>query len=603
MNHKERVNYSLEISKRLFEMKTEYSLSESDFKHIMLVTHEKPLSLHPVFMAAFMTQASQEQLQQYEDDAKNFRIMGCYAQTELAHGSNVQGLMTTATYIPETDMFDIHTPCIEATKWWVGALGKTATHAIVYARLILPDGDYGVHGFFIQIRSLEDHKPLPGITVGDIGPKLGFHGVDNGFMQLNHVKAPRTCLLSRFSQVLKGGKYVKPPHNKLGYTGMTATRVSIVSTSATAVAKAATIATRYSIVRRQFGEKGKKERQVIEYITQQRRIFNALADSYAIHFIGMYLEKLLQTTQSNLLGGGKVNLLQELHSTSSGLKALCTWMAVKGIEDCRRCCGGHGYSSFSGLVDLYTYCNHVVTAEGENYIMTQQTAKFLMKTIKESLKGPSSPLPEYHYLSELKVLSETCIAQNPEDFLNPEVQLHAYKHRALRIVAEMSQSISSDVTNGISFEDSWNRHLQEACKASNSHCIYLLLSNFVEETKKSSVHGNQTYQAMKLLCDYFAITHMEEDLMDFYEDGYLSKKQVGFIRSLIPTLLKQIRENAVGYADSWNFSDYVLTSAIGGYDGNVYETLLDWAKSDPINKNDVLDCYQTALKPIFQGKL
>jgi len=30
--------------------------------------------------------------------------------------------LTTATYIPETDEFDIHTPCLEATKWWVGAL-------------------------------------------------------------------------------------------------------------------------------------------------------------------------------------------------------------------------------------------------------------------------------------------------------------------------------------------------------------------------------------------------------------------------------------------------------------------------------------------------
>ena len=33
--------------------------------------------------------------------------------------------------------------------------------------------DFGPHGFVVQIRDMETHKPLPGITVGDIGPKFG----------------------------------------------------------------------------------------------------------------------------------------------------------------------------------------------------------------------------------------------------------------------------------------------------------------------------------------------------------------------------------------------------------------------------------------------
>lgn len=41
---------------------------------------------------------------------------------------------------------------------------------------------------FSQLRSLETHLPLPGITVGDIGPKFGFGGVDNGYMSMDHVR-------------------------------------------------------------------------------------------------------------------------------------------------------------------------------------------------------------------------------------------------------------------------------------------------------------------------------------------------------------------------------------------------------------------------------
>lgn len=37
--------------------------------------------------------------------------------------------------------FVINTPTFEDSKIWVGNLGKTATHAAVYAQLITPDGN------------------------------------------------------------------------------------------------------------------------------------------------------------------------------------------------------------------------------------------------------------------------------------------------------------------------------------------------------------------------------------------------------------------------------------------------------------------------------
>ena len=43
-------------------------------------------------------------------------------------------------------------------------MGHTATHAILLARLITKGVDYGIHTFIVQLRSLEDHTPLPGTT-------------------------------------------------------------------------------------------------------------------------------------------------------------------------------------------------------------------------------------------------------------------------------------------------------------------------------------------------------------------------------------------------------------------------------------------------------
>jgi acyl-CoA oxidase len=70
--------------------------------------------------------------------------LGCYAQTELGHGSDVAKLETTATLDKTTDEFIINSPTITSTKFWPGDLGKFSTHAVVFARLIIDDNDYGV---------------------------------------------------------------------------------------------------------------------------------------------------------------------------------------------------------------------------------------------------------------------------------------------------------------------------------------------------------------------------------------------------------------------------------------------------------------------------
>lgn len=56
------------------------------------------------------------------------------------------------------------------------------------ARLFTKGKDHGMHAFITQIRDLETHKPLPGVTIGDIGPKFGYNGVDNGFLRFEYVK-------------------------------------------------------------------------------------------------------------------------------------------------------------------------------------------------------------------------------------------------------------------------------------------------------------------------------------------------------------------------------------------------------------------------------
>ena len=226
--------------------------------------------------------------------AEQWRIIGCYCQTELGHGSNVQAIETTATYIHATDEIEIHTPSLTAIKWWPGALAATANHAMVFARLIVPRNggnvendnlkstntskdmsyDWGVHNFVVPLRDMQTHCPLPGITIGDVGPKMGYASNDNGYVHFDRVRIPRATHMGMARAILgKEGHYhllpvsLSPTEQNssrrdraekiLLYKTMTDVRAYFVKWScAQILSKAVTIAVRYSAVRRQgFGKR------------------------------------------------------------------------------------------------------------------------------------------------------------------------------------------------------------------------------------------------------------------------------------------------------------------------------------------------------------
>lgn len=210
--------------------------------------------------------------------------MGCYAQTELAHGSDVQNLLTTATYDPSNETFVINTPEIGAAKWWIGDLGLYCTHAAVYAQLIINGRKYGIHAFLVPIRDPKTLKVVQGIEVGDIGPKCSFSNKDNGYAIFNNVRIPRKNMLMKYHVVSKNGEYSLRGDEKIAYATMLITRSNITKILANHISKMTTIATRYSLLRTQFKDGKGKEVPVLNYQTQQEKVIPRIAESYAYFF-------------------------------------------------------------------------------------------------------------------------------------------------------------------------------------------------------------------------------------------------------------------------------------------------------------------------------
>lgn len=82
-------------------------------------------------------------------------------------------------------------------------MAHTANYCVVMAHLYINGKSCGVQPFIVQLRDEETHQPLPGIKLGEIGAKLGFNTVNNGFLGFNQHRIPRNRMLMKNAQVLK----------------------------------------------------------------------------------------------------------------------------------------------------------------------------------------------------------------------------------------------------------------------------------------------------------------------------------------------------------------------------------------------------------------
>lgn len=432
-----------------------------------------------MFTVTIMNLGNDEQLSEWLPRCVNMSILGTYAQTELGHGTFIKRLETTSTYDPKTKEFVLNSPTLTSYKWWPGNLGHTANYAIVMAQLYSLGEHHGLQPFIVQLRDEETHKPMPGITVGDIGNKVGFQSVNNGFLALNNVRIPYKNMLMKNSKLLEDGTFIKAQNSKQNYGTMVFVRVHMIMDAVLIISKAATIATRYSMVRRQSPiNPNEPEPKIIEHITQQYKIFPAIAKAIVFKCMADYLTKLHR--EITMEGKkGDFERAPELHALSCCLKAVCTNEAAKATETCRLSCGGHGFLHSSGLDDNYRNATAAQTYEGENTVMLLQTARFLIKSFKSARNGEK--------LTEGVLYLNDFIKRNGKrEFFDDSVRgiLRAVQAAAAGKTAAAWRHIE-EKKKFLTPEEATNQTGIELIRAAELHCNVCLLQIGIEEIERT----------------------------------------------------------------------------------------------------------------------
>jgi len=529
---------------------------------------------------------TEEQAKYWTSLIKEKAVFGTYVQTEVGHGTYIRGLETTATYDRATREFIIDSPTLTSTKFWPGASSKTCNHAIVMAQLII-DGVYrGINGFVVQLRSLENHKPVPGLELGDIGMKAGFDTQDNGYLKFNKVRIPLNNMLMRHARVTPDGKFVKIGNEMMMYASMLCLRGVLGLTATNYLSQSTTIAIRYSCVRRQTAGMDGKEPQIIEYQTQQYRLFPALATSYAFYFASTNFIQYLLFTKDSTNNFEKINPanLNKIHAMTAGMKACSFNNALKFSQSNRLCCGGHGYSLASGIPQIIQESDAGSTYEGDNMVLLLQTARYLLKCTQKD----ESPHLEQE---DIQPLRTTQLYKQFEEYINAYYSLYDES------MSEITSKLMSLVTEkGYTKLQAWNETSQQLITTAKVYINIYAINCFISSINKHQVASNQKVliELLQLfilydMCDIFAA--------NFLRFGVVDSEKMTEYNDRLKALLPKIRVNAVHLVDAFDWLDANLCSALGAYDGRAYERLLDFAKNSQMNGKEIHEAYEKYQKP------
>lgn len=600
LNHTQRYNHACRKIGRFAEIVVNLELTQLDdiYDAYLAIDENLPIDVHlSMFIPILKLHCSEEQRKRWYLDAMEFRMIGAYAQTELAHGSNIRGIETTATYDILADEFIIHSPTITSRKFWPGGLAYTATHAIVYANLLLLGVNYGPHPFMVQLRSLDDLSPRPGITLGDIGPKLGYNSMDNGYAMFHQVRIPRRDMLSGFAQVSGAGEYSKQAGaEKVAYGVMLDVRARIIANSAYVLARTLTITIRYSFVRKQGFSSSGKERAVMEYPTQRRRLMILLADTFALHFVGLSIREAY-----NDYGGKLMHLLPDLHASTAGLKALITFNVSQAMEECRKLCGGHGYLVSAGFAEILMSFLPFCTLEGTMEVLFQQTGKYLVKLMVEG--KAASKNAEYLFDASremLSILPEDCGVTARAALISK--LLVAYKRRSLAGVAHARDAVvRRKAATGASDEDALVASGVELCTAAKWHSELLIADSFIsglQSLEKFQLEAAEV-RALENLLLLHLCAGVHCDMGSFVVAGVLTVDSHEAIEQLMQELCDVVTVDSLNLIEAFCFSDTRLDSVLGRADGDVHTAIVEATSREPLNLGEAKEG-MAHLKKMFQ---
>ena len=293
-----------------------------------------------------------------------------------------------------------------------------------------------------------------------------------------------------------------------------------------------------------------------------------------MHFTGVEMTNIYDSLMQRLesIGPNDKNLsdvldsLKEVHGTSAGLKAFCTWTCLNIIDQCRQSCGGHGYSAYTGLASMYSDFAVQCTWEGDNTILTLQAGRYLVGSYREAKNGKHQS-GGVAYLNDLdNLLKRKCTATQPHELTDLNLIGEAFDVISGNVVKKAGQDFEEGLKKGLNEDEAYEECSQARLYAAKMHSFGYLFHRFKDAVFKCP---SSLKPILSLLCQLYGLYNILENSGAFLQYQFFQSRHIDWIHSQVSELCKKIRYQSVPLTDAFGYSDYILNSPLGKYNGDM----------------------------------
>lgn len=482
---------------------------------------------------------------QYLKEIDSLESVGCFGLTELGYGNNAAEMQTTATYNHQNKEFILNTPNALSRKYWITNGALHAHFCIVFARLIIKNNDEGIHAFLVPIRD-KKLKILDGVSIWDMGHKIGINGIDNASIGFDNVKISKNSLLGDTSRIDNNGNFesnIDKKRDRFLHVAdrLLSGRLCIASMMIGASKYTLDLAINYASKRLAVGENGKSDNPILNFQFYQRSIMPLLAKTVCYNLTLNHVKDIFD-------GSIPSKKIDEIILCCS-VKASLAWHNEEVASISRERCGGQGYLSANRMGEAILGSHSGITAEGDNAVLMQKVSKELLGLERKN----ASKILFYHLTKKLpSFLKQLIFGLKFKNLFNPSVQLKLLEYKKNMILSSLALKLKK--SKGKIYNEWMYNESDEIQLLAKSYFDFKVLEicNIYEDKIEEDL---KVY--IKNIKDLYFLNTIESNLSWYLMKGIISKKYANKIIKLSKDYCKIISKDALLICKSFGIPEHM----------------------------------------------
>lgn len=267
------------------------------------------------------------------------------------------------------------------------------------------------------------------------------------------------------------------------------------------------------------------------------------------------------------------DLGMEIHAVSSASKPIAGWTMRDAIQECRECCGGHGFLKIAGIGDIRNDHDANLTYEGENHVLIQQTTNWLLKFLPaiENKEKITTPMGSADFLTNYyDILNNANFdARTFEEVSTPQNIFKAYHWLICYLLKRTAMKLDQNKKRGLDeFTAKSNSQVYNGKQLAIAFIQNFMLKVYFDEIQKCE--DMVMKQSLLNMFSLYGLWSLEKHLPVLYQGGFCSgEAPTTLIQESVLVLCKSLKNDAIALIDAIAPPDFILNSVLGASDGQV----------------------------------